>query len=132
VEESVGSHPVGWLDPVAALGVMRVDRHDANTTSPARVSAVLIDEEMLAVGQQERAEAPLTLVGGSDYALLYEPGEVSLRQVLSVRGSVAATPNEGVDRIPVRLAKCGECIPRSGPARWPASRMRLHCVVGND
>ena len=57
---------------------------------------------------EEGPEPALLAVGGQEHALLQEPGEVRLREVLRRVGVVALAADEGVDRIPVGPAELGQ------------------------
>lgn len=69
---------------------------------------MLVDEEMLAVGPEERAEATLALIGGGDHSLFEQAGEVRLGQVLRIVQVVALAADERVNRVPVRPAELGQ------------------------
>ena len=80
------------------------DRH-RKEASPAleRARAIpLVREEMLAGRQQERAKPAAALVGAAEAALLDEPGEEALGQVLRLVGRVTLAPHEREDGIPVQ------------------------------
>ena len=63
---------------------------------------------LAAAGLQKGPEAALGLVGGGDYPLLQQAGEIVLGQVTGFLGAMAAASDQSVDRIPVGLAQFRE------------------------
>jgi len=110
VEQPVRRHGVSGFVKVSTLGVLRVDRDQGSTTSALQrlLVAVLINQEMLAVGTKEGAEASLATVSGREHALLQQPGEIALGQVERLLGVVPFPTNERIDGIPVRGSQLGQ------------------------
>ena len=70
IEQPVRGHVVGRLESVPTLGVIGLDGHRLEDPSPNTLSADIVDQEVLAVGSEERPEPTFTLVGRSDHPLL--------------------------------------------------------------
>src|SRR5207237_2317267 len=106
LEEFFRRQVVGRLQAVTLLGVRQVDGDDLAVAAAflGVLPVALVGKEVLAGGQQERAEFPLGRVDGVEEILLQEAGEVFLGQVLGLFGAVALPANEGVERIPVGAA----------------------------
>jgi hypothetical protein len=77
-------------------------------------AAVLVGEEMIERGEQERAEFPPSLVGDAQGALFQQLRKELLGQVLSFMFGMPAAAHMGVERVPIRFAEFGQSLPGIG------------------
>jgi len=92
------------------LGFERVER-DGRLRAAALEGAgavPFVREEALEGGEQKGAETAFARVGTLNPALLQQPGEKSLREVLRIVDGMAAPAHIGVERWPVGAAQGGE------------------------
>src|SRR5262249_18778755 len=88
--------------------------------APRSHSTELVNKEVLAIGAQERAGSALARVGRRKDALLQQAREITLGQVERLIRSVALSPDECVDGIPVSGTEFGQG--RAGLGRSRRSR----------
>src|SRR5207249_958814 len=84
---------------------------DVGATAAALLCGVVVvgvGQEVLAGGEQVRAEPAAGPVRGGEVVLLQQPGEERLGQVLGGVVVVAAAADVGVDREPVEPAQVGQ------------------------
>ena len=108
VEQAVGRERIGRLEAIAILRPVRIDRNGRRPTAPSSHSTELVDQEVLAIGAQERTESALARIRSRDVAFFEQAREKLLRQVEGLIMSVALSPDERVDRIPVSGAELGQ------------------------
>jgi len=63
---------------------------------------------VLAIGAQERAESAVARLGRSKDAVLQQAREKSLGQIEGLIRSVAFSPDERIDGVPLRRAELGQ------------------------
>ncbi len=85
-------------------------------------------EKILAVGDQEGAEASLGRISRRQHASLEQPREILLHQVARVFSAMPLAANEDKQRIPVRTAQRSQCFP--GPWRVEITRLGHATPVG--
>jgi hypothetical protein len=90
------------------------DRFQAATALLGFHAVPFVRQEMVEAGEQEGTEPPLRTVGFGELAPLEQAGEKRLGQVLGIRRRMTATPDKGVERIPVGAAQVRQGLPRVG------------------
>ena len=98
----------GQVDRNRGMAASALERHAA---------IVFIEQEVLAGGEEEGAEAAALAIGDREVFFLDQAGEEGLRQVLRFLDRMAASPDEREDRIPVQRAETRQRhLPLGGPA----------------
>jgi hypothetical protein len=133
VERVFRRHRVGWLEPVADLGVGGIQRHRRHAAAvlQRRRPLALVRQEVTEQGEQERPEPPLGPIDRVEEVATEEIGEKGLRQIAGRIGVVAAAADVGVEREPIRPAQRLERRLRLALGSVARLQTTCHWVVAN-